>query len=57
MEQPPIDPPLWNIFLAVMPWEILLTKYLEFLLLLMENGDKNNPISGWLSRDDVYGNF
>lgn len=60
LEQSPFDPPLWNIFLAAMPWEILLTKYPEFLLLLMENRDQNNPIFRtvvWLSREDVYGNF
>lgn len=60
LEQSPFDPPLWNIFLAAMPWEILLTKYSEFLLLLMENRDQNNPIFRtvvWLSREDVYGNF
>lgn len=54
------DPPLWNSFLAVRHWETLLTKYPQFLLLLMENRDKNNPIFRtvvWLRRDDVYGNF
>lgn len=60
LEQPPFDPPLWNSFLAVRHWETLLTKYPQFLLLLMENRDKNNPIFRtvvWLRRDDVYGNF
>lgn len=60
LEQPPFDPPLWNSFLAVRHWETLLTKYPQFLLLLMENRDKNNPIFRmvvWLRRDDVYRNF
>lgn len=60
LERPPFDPPLWNSFLAVRHWETLLTKYPQFLLLLMENRDKNNPIFRmvvWLHRDDVYGDF